>query len=159
MKRNYLYGLICLSLVFLTSCQSDQALSDSELSAIQQQVLQTHRKTVQATETAGPKALFAYVLDNEGVIIQNGRFHKNRQDALSDTEQGFEGIEMIEYTFDHEVVEVLSPDKALLKASGTVTVQANNGREFRTPFSQTVVFTQTPDGWKILHAHHSTPAR
>ena len=159
MKRNYHYGLICLSLVFLTSCQSNQALSDSELSAIQHQVLQTHRKTVQVTETVGPKALFAYVLDNEGVIIQNGQFYKNRQDALSDTERGFEGVKTIEYTFDHEVVEVLSPDKALLKASGTATIQTNNGREFRTPLSQTVVFTQTPDGWKILHAHHSTPTR
>lgn len=157
MKVRYFCFLIIL--LFMTSCQSDQKMTEADRSRIQQQVLSVHRQVIEAAEKADAETMFSYILDNEGVILQNGLFHKSRRDALNYTKAGFGGIAKIDYQFDRELVEVLSPDKALLKGSGTSTVLTNNGTEFQTVFCETAVYTLTPDGWKLLHAHHSTPRR
>lgn len=159
MKIEYLCILISLPLVLIASCTPCQKLTDADRSQIEQQILSLHQQIIEAAEKADAEMMFSHILDNEGVILQNGLFHESRQDALNYTEAGFGGIAKIDYQFDHQIVEVLSPDKALLKGSGTSIVQTNNGREFRTGFCETAVYTLTPDGWKLLHAHHSTPAR
>jgi uncharacterized protein (TIGR02246 family) len=146
-------------LVFLSSCQPKGELTDADRSRIEQEILSIHQKITDAAQKADAEAMFAHILDNEGVIVQNGLFHKSRQAALDYTKAGFGGIDKIDYQFDREIVEVLSPDKALLKGSGTSTVLTNSGAEFTTSFCETAVYTLTPDGWKLLHAHHSTPAR
>ena len=155
----YCCVLMSLSLVFLTSCQSSRELTDMDRSRIKRQVLDVQQQIIQAAENTDPETMFSHILDNEGVIMQNGLFHKSHRDALDYSKERFVGVKELEYQFDHEIVEVLSPDKVLLKASGTSIVQTNNGREFKTPFCQTAVYTLTPDGWKILHAHQSTPVR
>ena len=159
MKAKYYYILISLSLVFLTSCQRGGGLTDADRSRIKQEVLEVQHQMIRATENRNVEAMFSYILDNEGVIIQNGLFHKSHQDALNYTKTGLANIAKLEYQFDPEVIEVLSPDKVLLKASGMSTAQTSDGREFKTPFCETAVYTLTPDGWKILHAHQSTPVR
>ena len=155
----YCCVLMSLSLVFLTSCQSSRELTDTDRSQIEQEVLQAHRQLIGAAEAADPEAMFTYILDSEGVIMQNGLFHKNHHDAFIHAKERFLGVKELQYQFDHEIVEVLSPDKALLKASGTSKLLTNDGREFNTPFCETVIFTKTPNGWKILQAHQSTPVR
>ena len=155
----YCCVLMSLSLVFLTSCQCGPELTDTDRSQIKRQVLDVQQQIIQAAENTDAEAMFSHILDNEGVILQNGQFRGNRQAALDATKDGFAGIAKLNYQFDRQIVDVLSPDKVLLKASGTSIVQTNNGREFKTPFCQTAVYTLTPDGWKILHAHQSTPVR
>lgn len=150
--------LLSVSLVFLSSCRPCET-TDGERVHIESQVFAAHRQVVAAAEALDADAMFSHILDNEGVILQNGLFHPGRQSALNNTKNGFNGIESLKYRFDAEVIEVLSPDKALLKAAGTSTVRLSDGREFTTPFAETILFTKTPDGWKILHAHQSTPAR
>lgn len=145
--------------LFLASCRTCRELTNADRSRIEQEVLSVHRQIIAAAEAADADAMFSHILDNEGIIVQNGMFYQSRQDALNYMKAGFGSIEKLEYQFDDEVVEILSWDKVLLKASGTSTVRLTDGREFTTPFSETTVFTLTGDGWKILHAHHSTPAR
>ena len=159
MKTGHLCVLISLSLVFLASCQYSQKWTEADGSRIEQEVLDAHRQMVQAAEAADPEAMFTYILDSEGVIMQNGLFHKNHHDAFIHAKERFLGVKELQYQFDHEIVEVLSLDKALLKASGTSKLLTNDGREFNTPFCETVIFTKTPNGWKILQAHQSTPVR
>ncbi len=159
MKTEYLCVLIRLSLVFLTSCQCGRELTDTDRSQIEQEVLAAHRQIIHAAQETDPETMFSHILDSEGVIMQNGLFHKSRQAALDYAKERFVGAKKLEYQFDHEIVEVLSADKALLKASGTSKLLTNDGREFNTPFCETVVFTKTLNGWKILQAHQSTPVR
>ncbi len=159
MKTKYCCVLMSLSLVFLSSCLPSQKLTDTDRSRIKQEVLEVQHQMIRATENRDVEAMFSYILDNEGVIIQNGLFHHSRQHAFNYTKNGLVNIAKLEYQFDPEVIEVLSPDKVLLKASGMSTAQTNDGREFTTPFCETAIFTLTPDGWKILHAHQSTPVR
>jgi ketosteroid isomerase-like protein len=151
--------LLSLSLVFLSSCQPCRESTDGERVQIESQVFAAHRQVIAAAEALNADAMFSHILDNEGVILQNGLFHHGRQSALNDTKTGFNGIDTLKYQFDEEVIEVLAWDKALLKAAGTSTVRLTDGREFTTPFAETVIFTKTPDGWKILHAHQSVPVR
>lgn len=158
MKAKPLYALLGVSLV-LTTAWGLCALTDNDRDTIKQEVLRVHRQVVEAAQTGDAETMFSYILDNEGVILQNGIFQKNRQTALDFTKEGFVGVKKLDYHFDHEVVDVLSPDKALLKASGTSTMQTDDGRQFSSPFCETVIFTKTPDGWKILHAHQSVPVR
>ena len=158
MKAKSLYALIGVSLV-LTTAWGLCALTDNDRDTIKQEVLAVHRQVVEAAQTGDVETMFSYILDNEGVILQNGLFQKSRQAALDFTQKGFVGVKELDYHFDHEVVDVLSPDKALLKASGTTTMLTDDGRKFTSPFCETIVFTKTPDGWKILHAHQSVPVR
>jgi ketosteroid isomerase-like protein len=157
MKRIILLSL-CM-VFFSASCRTCRDLTNADRVRIEQEVLSVHRQIVDAAEAADAEAMFSHILDNDGVIVQNGLFHRSREDALDYTKTGFGNIEKLDYQFDDEVVEILSWDKVLLKASGTSTAVTNDGRQFTTPFCQTAIYTLTPAGWKLLHAHHSTPTR
>ena len=150
---------LCLPLLLIPSCQPAGKLTETDHQRIKRQVLAVHRQIIAAAEAVDADTMFSYILDNEGIILQNGRFYTNRQAALNTTAEGFTGVAKLDYQFDHETIEVLSPDKVLLKAAGTSTLITDDGREFSSRFCETVVFSLTPDGWKILHAHQSTPAR
>jgi hypothetical protein len=99
-------------------------------------------------------------VDNDkGALVQNGKFYLTRQQALESTRAGFQGVWQIEYRFNQQHVALLSPTVAIATGEGVSTATVDGGREFTTPFAQSVVLVLTNGQWKVFHAHRSFPPR
>jgi uncharacterized protein (TIGR02246 family) len=125
---------------------------------VEDEVLAVHRAMTRAGEARDADALFSYMLDTtQGSIVQNGVITPTRQEALDQTRTRLQGLASVTYHWDHEYVSVISPDVAVLTASGTSSVTTTSGSSFTAQLAQTVVFVRRGGQWKALHAHQSSP--
>jgi uncharacterized protein (TIGR02246 family) len=127
---------------------------------IEKAVLETNAQMTKAAESLDVDRLFSYVLENDkGAIVQYGNVLLTREQALEQTRRNLQGISKLEYRWNQQLVNVVSPAVAVLVAQGESHVTTEQGQSFTTPFAQTVVFVLTDGHWKVLHAHQSTPVR
>jgi uncharacterized protein (TIGR02246 family) len=138
--------------------ESQPAAPDPAAAAIEQAVLETNAKMMQAANSLNADAFFEYILDTDkGLIIQNGAVFKNRQEALDAVKRGFAGMTKLDRKIDNPQVTVVSPELALLVGDGTATATLNDGRVMTSRFAVSLIFQRKDGQWKVLHGHYSTP--
>lgn len=130
--------------------------TDVDRPAAEAAVLARMAEIQQAAEGLDVDKVFSYVADNDqGALIQNGRFFLTRQDALEVTKRGFEDLKKVAYQFDQQHVTMLSPSVALVTGEGTTTIETKDGQTRSRRFAQSVVLVLRDGQWKVLHAHRS----
>jgi uncharacterized protein (TIGR02246 family) len=126
--------------------------------AIEKAILKTYEQMNQAEINLDADKFFSYILDfDKGLIIQDGRLFKTRQEAYETVKQGFEGISQLKRTYEQTYVTVISPETALLTARGTSTVTLSDGQVLSGPFAVSLVYVLRDGQWKVLHGHYSVP--
>jgi uncharacterized protein (TIGR02246 family) len=152
-----IFILACVSVVWaVQNYKSDIPLEQQQ--AIEKAVLKTHIEMTQADSNLDVDKFFSYILDfDKGLIIQDGRLFKTRQEAYEAVKEGFEGISQLKRTYEQTYVTVISPEVALLTAHGTSTVTLSDGQTFSSPFAVSLVFVLRDGQWKVLHGHYSVP--
>lgn len=149
----------CVPVVWTTQNHSKE-MSIGQQQAIERAIADVHAKMKQAAEQRDVEALYQYVLEmDKGVIIEDGRIRWTRQEALSSTKQGMQGVKDLSYTYARKYVTVISPTVALWVGEGTTSATLEDGRQISVPFAETIVFVEKDGQWKVLHAHRSVPNR
>jgi ketosteroid isomerase-like protein len=130
--------------------------SEPDVAAITSEVLATNAAMVAAGNSRDAAALFGFITA-DATIIQNGRLFADRAAALADVDGFYRLTTEINRVFESPRVTVLSPDAALLVSDGNVSVTLDDGRRFSGPFTVTLLFVRTSDGWRVRHGHYSSP--
>lgn len=126
--------------------------------AIEKAILKVHSEMKKAAENRNVEALYDFVLDTDkGVIIEDGRLSRTRQEALDSTKRGLQGMTDLSYTYNQKYITVISPTVALWVGEGASSATIEDGRKISVPFAETIVFVQRDGQWKVLHAHRSLP--
>jgi uncharacterized protein (TIGR02246 family) len=145
---------------FLLCAATDGGRSDAraDTKSVEEAVLAVSAEMTRAGEAVDADRLFRYMLETDkGSVIQNGVLLATRQEALERVRGNLRGIQRIQYRWQRQYVTVLSPEIALLTAEGESVATTTAGDTFTTPFAQTVVFVLRDGGWKVIHAHQSSP--
>lgn len=149
---------ILLGLFVFVPSQGLPPETKTSTKSVEDAVLAVSDEMTRAAESVDADRLFSYVLENDkGSIIQNGVVLATRQEALETVKGNLRGVNRIEYRWKRRHVTVLARDLALLIAEGESVATTAAGQTFTTPFAQTVVFALKPEGWRAVHAHHSSP--
>jgi uncharacterized protein (TIGR02246 family) len=152
-----IFILACVSVVLAVQNEKTTVPLEQQ-QAIEKAVLKTHIQMSQADNSLDADKFFSYILDfDKGLIIQDGRLFKTRQEAYEAVKEGFEGISQLKRTYEQTYVTVISPEAALLTARGTSTVTLSDGQTFSGPFAVSLVYVLRDGHWKVLHGHYSVP--
>jgi uncharacterized protein (TIGR02246 family) len=147
-------------LIMLAALSAILFASEPDNKSIEAAVLDTSAKMTQAAQALDADLMFSFMLEtNKGSVIQNGIIALTREQALDQVRRGFRGLSKIEYRWKQQHVTVVSPTLAILVGEGESTATTQQGDTFMTPFAQTQVYALKDGRWKVLHAHHSSPAR
>ncbi len=151
------FVLACVSVVWAMQGTKD-SISIEQQQAIEKAVLETHNQMAEAEINLDAEKLFSRIPDfDKGLILQDGRLFKTRQEALDAVRKGFEGITQLKRIYEQTYVTVISPATALLTAQGTTTVTLSDGRVLSGPFAVSTLYVLRDGGWKALHGHYSIP--
>lgn len=151
--------LACIPFMWITQHDSKKMSIEQE-QAIEQAIVDVQAKMQQAAQQRDVDALYAYVLEmDKGVIIEDGRIRWTRQEALSSTRQGLQGLKDLSYVYSQKRITVISPTMALWVGEGTSSATLQDGRQISVPFAESILFVQKEEQWKVLHAHRSVPNR
>jgi hypothetical protein len=155
MRRTIFAVIIIGALVLVSQAGRD---STSDRAAIEKAALAAQAKLAEAEKALDAEKFFSYIPDfDKGLIIQDGVLFKTRQEALDTVRTGFRGVSKIERTYDQTYVTVISPEAALLTASGISSVTLSDGRTLTSPFAVSMVFVLRDRQWRLLHGHYSAP--
>ena len=137
-----------------------RTISDAERSAIEQAVLDANRQATIAAENLDADRLFGVMMENDkGSVVRNGNLALTRQQALEQVQNGFRGLQKLQYQWTRQLVSVISPTVAVLVAEGKASATTVNGDLIENPFVQTSIFVLSDGKWKILHSHQSSEPR
>ena len=157
MRELVMVVLVLVSTTLVVALQGNSSTAGDK-EAIEKAVLEANSRMMQASNSLDVEKFFAFVLDSDkGPIIQDGQLFKTRAAAMEVVKTGFQGIAKMDRRYDQTHVTVLSPDTALLVASGSSTATLADGRSFASPFAVSLVFVLRDGRWKVLHGHYSTP--
>ena len=149
--------LACVSVVVATQ-NGKTAIPLEQQKTIEKEVLKTHIQMTQADSNLDVDKFFSYILDfDKGLIIQDGRLFKTRQEAYEAVKEGYEGIYQLKRTYEQTYVTVISPEAALLTARGSSTVTLSDGQTLSSPFAVSMIYVLRDGKWKVLHGHYSIP--
>ena len=150
--------VVLVSAVLAAQSNTGNVPSLEQQQAIEKAVLNTYKQMSQAETSLDADKFFSYILDfDKGLIIQDGRLFKTRQEAYYTVKEGFEGISNLNRVNEQTYITVISPDTVLLTARGTSTVTLLDGRVLSGPFAASLVFVQRDSQWKVLQGHYSIP--
>lgn len=149
--------LVCVPVVWAMQGTKD-SIPIEQQQAIEKAVLENHIQMTKAENNLDVEKFFSFILDfDKGLIIQDGRLLKTRQEAYDAVKKGFEGISKVERVYEQNYVTVISPEAALFTANGTTTVTLSDGRVLSGPFAVSMVYVLRDGQWKMLHGHYSVP--
>ncbi|OHB78436.1 MAG: hypothetical protein A2Z25_12645 [Planctomycetes bacterium RBG_16_55_9] len=150
--------VVFVSAVLAAQSNTGNMSSLERQQAIEKAVLKTYEQMNRAEINLDADKFFSYILDfDKGLIIQDGRLFKTRQEAYEIVKEGFEGVSHLKRVYEQTYVTVISPETALLTARGTSTVTLSDGRELSGPFAASLVYVLRDGQWKVLHGHYSIP--
>ncbi len=149
---------LIVAILFMITASKAQSIEYPAPPDVEKAVLATLDKIQKAAEALDADKVFEPVLHNEnGALIQNGRFFLTWEEALQSTKQGFQRLKKAEYKFTRQHVSLLSPSVALAVGEGESTVTTADGRTFTNGFAQSVLLVLTDGEWKVFHSHRSFP--
>jgi hypothetical protein len=150
--------LVLVSAVLAARSNSADTSSLEQQQAIEKTVLKTFEQMNQAEINLDADKFFSHILDfDKGLIIQDGQMFKTRREAYETVKEGFEGVSQLKRVYEQKYVTIISPEAALLTASGTSTVTLPDGRVLSSPFAASLVYVLRDGQWKVLHGHYSIP--
>ncbi|MBI5380563.1 MAG: nuclear transport factor 2 family protein [Opitutae bacterium] len=156
--RRALFAAGCLWATGFISAATPPAAPDPATAAIEQAVLETNERMIEAANSLDADAFFAYILDSDkGLIIQNGVRFKTRQEALAAVKRGFAGIAKLERRIDDPLITVVSPELAVLTGEGNTVATLADGRVMTRRFAVSLIFQRKDGQWKLLQGHYSMP--
>ncbi len=133
------------------------ALTDEQTVAIQEAVLKTHMEMIKAMEKVEVEKFHEFIIESgEGTLITDGTL-TTRQKSLKRMMKSSGGTEKIKYEFSKKIVNVISPDTAILICKGKSTVNRYSGEVFVDEFAISSVFVLKQGKWKIVQGHYSRP--
>jgi hypothetical protein len=151
--------LACVPAAWITQNDPNK-MSIEQQQAIEKAIVDVQAKMQQAAQQGDVDALYAHVLEmDKGVIIEDGRIRWTRQEALTTTKQGLQGLKDLSYSYTRKYVTVISPAAALWVGEGTSSATLQDGRQISAPFAESVFFVKKDGEWKVFHAHRSVPNR
>ncbi len=151
--------LTCIPIACTTMDDPKQVPVEQQ-QAIEMAILDVHARMKQEAQRGDFNALYGHVLEmDKGVIIEDGRLRRTRQEALTATREGMQGLKDLSYSYAQKYITVISPFTALWVGEGTTSATLNDGRQISASFAETVVFIKKGGQWKVLHAHRSIPNR
>lgn len=146
------------SLVLAAQSNTGNMPSPEQQQAVEKAVLKTFDQMNQAEINLDADKFFSYILDfDKGLIIQDGRLFKTRQEAYEAVKQGFEGVSQLKRNYEQTYVTIVSPKTTLLTTRGTSTVTLSDGQVLSGPFAASLVFVLRDGQWKVLQGHYSIP--
>ena len=114
--------LVLVSAVLAAQSNSADTSSLEQQQAIEKTVLKTFEQMNQAEINLDADKFFSHILDfDKGLIIQDGQMFKTRREAYETVKEGFEGVSQLKRVYEQKYVTIISPEAALLTASGTST--------------------------------------
>jgi hypothetical protein len=126
--------------------------------AIEKSVLEANARMLQASNSMDTEKFFDFILDSDkGPVIQDGQLFKTRAEAMEFLRAGFQRIAKIDRQYNQTYVTVLSPEAALLTATGSFAATLSDGRTLTNPFAVSLIFVLRNGQWKVLHGHYSVP--
>ena len=150
--------LVFISAVLAAQSNTGNMSSSEQQQALEKSVLKTFQQMNEAEINLDADKFFSYILDfDKGLIIQDGRLFKTRQEAYEAVKQGFEGISQLKRTYEQTYITIISPETVLLTARGTSTVTLLDGRVLSGPFAASIIYVLRDGQWKVLHGHYSIP--
>jgi ketosteroid isomerase-like protein len=150
-------GAVACGVVYLFFLRGDSGLQRMD-AATESEIIQAFDRMVADAEARNVDDLFSHYAENDrGALVLQGRIFLTRGAALERTRENFRDVAAVTYRIAERHVTVLSSGNALLVVAGTVSAKTGEGREFTTPFVQTIVFTRERGEWRVLHAHQSSP--
>ena len=131
----------------------------TDTATVEKAVLEANARMMQASNSLDADKFFAFILDSDkGPIIQDGQVFRTRAAALDVVRAGFQGMSKIDRKYNQTYVTVISPETALLTASGSYTATLSDGQTVMSgPFAVSLVWVLRDGQWKVLHGHYSTP--
>ena len=156
-----MFGTLILLLFLPRLCSQPPSgpANGTDKTAIEAAVLEVNNQMTRAAEDVDADRLFSFILNTDkGCIIQNGAIQLTREQALTQTRDGFRTLRKLKYHWKQRYVTVVSPTVAVLTGDGEATATTMQDQTVVTPFAQTQVFVLTRGTWKLMHAHHSTSA-
>ncbi|MCG3121531.1 MAG: hypothetical protein ALAOOOJD_04665 [bacterium] len=151
--------LACVPFVWITQHDSKK-MSIEQQQAIEQAIVDVQAKMQQAAQQGDVDGLYEHVLEmDKGVIIEDGLIRWTRQEALSVTKQGLQGLKDVSYVYSQKRITVISPALALWVGEGASSATLQDGRHISAPFAESILFMKNAGQWKVFHAHRSVPNR
>ena len=154
---------VIIIVVFITAVLAAKSSMSSTSSLEQQQaieksVMKVFEQMSQAEIDLDVEKFFSHILDfDKGLIIQDGRLFKTRNEAYETVKEGFNGISNLNRVYEQTYVTVISPEVALLTTRGKSTVTLPDGQLLSGPFAASLVYVLRDGRWKVLHGHYSIP--
>jgi uncharacterized protein (TIGR02246 family) len=151
-------GLVGFALVLLAACQPTSVdLTEDQRLALVDTILQVQIDLVAAAEAVDAEAVLSFFAPDVGLVMDGRVVGYASLSQLLRQSYGQMGRQTVEW---HPAeVSVLSPDAVALTLGGVVTVIGMEGDTVSSgPVAWTEVFVRRNGGWKLLHAHQSTPS-
>ena len=154
-----LFLIIFIPLIGIAQNNPGEITIDQQ-QAIEKAIIDVHAKMQQVAQQGKVDSLYNYVLDiANGVIIEDGKLRRTRQEALEATRQGMQQLKDLSYSYNQKYITMISPTAALWVGEGMSSATLKDGRQISVPFAETIVFVMAAGQWKVLHAHRSIPNR
>ena len=151
--------LVCLSAFSIVQSEAPESILKAQ-QEIEKAILEVQDQMQKAAQQGNAEALYSYVMEmDRGVIIENGRLRRTKQEALELTKQGMQSFKDVSYSYSQKHITVISPNAVLWVAEGTSSATLADGSRISAPFAETIVFMLNDGRWRVLHAHRSTPNR
>ena len=148
----------CIVMVGTVTAALGQTGGSALLSDVEKAVELRLTEIQAAAQALDPEKVFSSVLENDkGALVEDGKLHRTRDDALQSTQRGFRRLKKIDYQFDQQHITLLSRSVALAVGEGSTSATTVDGKTFHTRFAQTVILTLNDGEWKVIHAHRSFP--
>jgi PBP1b-binding outer membrane lipoprotein LpoB len=152
MQRTSIMMIICWGALLLSSCS--QHLSESKITAIEQEVLEVHKRIFDALENGDVDEMSEHILDSDETIIQTNDIVQTRNEALASIRSVFVHFKELRYQFTEKQITVSTPMSAEMFTKGLATSISNEDDIHQSSFTQTLHFVLTDNGWKVHRAHY-----
>ncbi len=150
---------LAIALVYFLFSARGSRIEQTDADA-ERSVIAAHERMIAAAEALNLDELFRSIVESEHTVLAaNGRIFPTREAALQQTRESFRELVAIKYAISERRVILLPENHALLVTAGTTTAKTGDGREFSTPFAQTLLLIRQDGAWRVLHSHQSTPRR
>ena len=158
-----MYRLILTTLVLFVGCQPQmpppaEALSDSEISQIRNEVQEAFDRLIEVSEILDGDAVVSLMSDHEDLAFaSNGFLFGPKQQVIEEIIPGWgSGLQSQDIEVEQSAITVLSDDIAIQSISGNFAATLPDGTENpRQRMVGTFVWQKGENGWQLLHMHQS----
>ena len=161
MKNLLILLMICICPMTNALASEPSALSQSEISALEKEVLKATMSRNSAFEAKDAELAYSYFSRSEGVVEVSRRGVKAiSSKSIEGLSHYFETVDRMGIDFDQQNIRILGRSSALVFVEGTWWFIPKKSKEKVTgDFMMTLVWVKGNGGWKVVHKHESEPGK